>query len=84
MSIPTYVTRTVSLAVLPAGADLYHAQATRISLEDEGAGAYVRIRQSPDGEPPREIAINPEEWLVVRAAIDAMVEECGKLPDSEA
>jgi hypothetical protein len=79
---PAYVTRITSMLILPAGDDFNTPRGTTISVDDEGAGAFVRIRQCPDGAiKAHEIAINPEEWPAVRGAIEAMVAVCGEFPD---
>lgn len=79
-----YVTRTLALIVLPAGADLTSEMATTISLDDEGGGTFLRVRQCHDRGGGQEIAINPEEWPEIRAAVDRMAAECKKFPTEDA
>ena len=71
----TYEERVLSVVVLPEGEPVFCEAATTVIIEDEAGGEYVVVSQ--DGTPDRgTIAINPEEWPVLRAAIDKMVAEC--------
>jgi len=45
---------------------------TRVSVDDEGGGEYVKAEQTNTGA----ILINPDEWPAIREAIDLMVGEC--------
>lgn len=67
----TYITRTMSLLVLPEGEDSFSESATRVSVIDEAAGEFVIVEQERGS-----IAIDTEEWPALRAAIDRMVKEC--------
>lgn len=55
---------------MPKGADIFDERATRITLDDEGAGAFVVVRQE-NGE--SHIAIDPDEWPALRQAITQMI-----------
>lgn len=64
-------TRITQLTVAPEGADLYDDRSTHVSIDDEGGGEFVKIVQ-PAGGP--DIRIDVDEWPVIRAAIDKMVD----------
>jgi len=66
------------LVVLPKGEPTFSEQATFIGIEDEAAGAYVRIKQNPD-KGPQEIFVTPEEWPHIKEAIEQMIGVCGDL-----
>jgi hypothetical protein len=68
----SYETRILALVVLPEGDGILYERATRIEIDDEGAGEFVTLEQSED----RKIRIDPDEWPEMRAAIDRMIEEC--------
>jgi hypothetical protein len=73
-----YRTVVASLIVLPKGADIFAEGATRVELQDEGAGPFVAISQERD-EPPggrHEIRIDPDEWPQVRDAIEKIMVQC--------
>ena len=48
-----------------------------ISLDDEGGGLFVVIRQE-DNLDTNEVKIDPEEWPAIRAAVNRMARECAK------
>jgi hypothetical protein len=64
-------TRTLALVLLPDGEPIFHERATRIEIDDEGAGEFVVLHQH-DGK----AKIDPSEWPALRDAIDRMVAEC--------
>ena len=68
-------TRITQLTVAPAGADLYDDRSTHIEIDDEGGGEFIKVVQ-PCGS--ADIRIDPEEWPVIRAAIDKMIKGCNK------
>ena len=74
-------TITTAVTVLPAGHDINSEMATVVSIEDEGAGAFVVIEQ-PAGENQGKIAISTEERPDILAAIDMMFESCRSLGDA--
>lgn len=71
-----YTTRTLAVIVLPEDESIFCESATTIRIEDESGGEFVVIEQHPDNRDAQQIAINPEEWPMVRAAIDDMVAKC--------
>ena len=72
----TYITRPIKWIVLPEGEPVFCEQATTIEIDDEAGGEFIRVRQCPDGEPEAVININPEEWPLIRSAINRAVRLC--------
>lgn len=66
-----YETRITRMTVAPEGEPLFSEQATHIEIDDEGGGEFVKIVQ-PSGS--ADIRIDADEWPVIRAAIDKMVD----------
>lgn len=54
---------------------LFDEEATSISVIDEGGGKFVLIEQPTERDA---IAINPEEWPLIRDAIDKMIGVCNE------
>ena len=69
-----YVTRTTQLIVAPQGHNTFSDDATTITITDESCGEFVVVEQNTSNY--RKIAINPEEWPAIRAAIDQLIGEC--------
>lgn len=71
----TYHTRTLSIMVKPEDEPIFSEMATTITIENEAGGEFVVVSQH--GTPDMgKIAINPNEWPVLREAIDRMISEC--------
>ena len=68
MEIETLVAK---LIVKPKTKSIYSDLATEISIEDEGAGCFVKVVQCPDNT--QTIQIDPEEWPTIKDAIERMV-----------
>jgi hypothetical protein len=66
-----YKARIKCVAVVPDGEPMFSEMATMVSIEDEAAGEFVEVSQI--GRDLGKIAINPEEWPALRAAINRMV-----------
>ena len=67
---------TAKLIVKPKTKAIYSELATEVSLEDEGGGCFVVVRQSPDYPSPEksgEITIDQNEWPAIKSAIERMV-----------
>lgn len=75
MNSTNYTTRTLSVIVLPEDESIFCESATTVRIDDSGAGEYVAVVQYHDSG-VQQIAINPEEWPMVRVAIDDMVAKC--------
>ena len=76
----TYRTITTQRRVIRAGETLDNEGVTIIGIDDEGGGAFVTIRQEEQLN-TNEIRIDPGEWPAVRAAINRMVRECGRVDE---
>lgn len=70
-----YETRIMSLIVLPKDDETFSEFAAHVRLADQAAGEYVEVEQIAR-EDLGKIAINPDEWPALRAAIDQMISEC--------
>ena len=72
-----YVTRTLSIVVLPDGEPIFNRAATTVSIADDGGGEFVVVEQIGDGSDDYhgKLAISPEDWPVIREAIDRMLGE---------
>ena len=70
------ITRVTKLTITPDGEPLFSEQATDVLIEDIAAGEFVVVEQRADGM--GKIAIDPDEWPVIRAAINRMVRGCQK------
>lgn len=75
MTAKTYRTRVTRLLVLPAGEPAFSEMATTVSIDDEAGGEFVVVEQEGRTDLGK-IAINPEEWPELRAAIDRMIADC--------
>ena len=71
----TYEKRTMSVLIAMAGETIFSEGATTVSIDDETGGEFVVVSQ--EGTPGYgKIAINPEEWHVIRSVIDDMIKDC--------
>lgn len=67
-----------SVTLIPPDGRLYSLGVTRVVLDDDPGGAFIRVEQDPDdGEMC--IQIYPYEWAALRATIDHMIETCKKI-----
>ena len=69
-----YITRTTQFIVAPQGHNTFSEDATTITITDDAGGEFVVVEQNTADY--GKIAINPEEWPVLRAAIDQLIGEC--------
>ena len=74
----TYRTIISQRRVIPSGKTFNDEGVTIIGMDDDGGGAFVTIRQEEQLN-ANEIRIDPDEWPAVRAAINRMVRECGRV-----
>jgi hypothetical protein len=68
-----YTSRITQMTIAPEGEPIYSEMATDICIEDEAAGEYIVLKQATRNDGT--IAINPEEWDVIRATIDQLFAE---------
>lgn len=71
-----YEIRTTAWAVGPAKEPLFSEMITSIRIEDEAAGEFLILSQEPGGRQAGELAISPEEWPLIRDAIDNAIKQC--------
>ena len=76
----TYHTIIAQLRVIPSGKTIDDDGVTIIGMDDDGGGAFVTVRQEEQLN-TNEIRIDPNEWPAVRAAINRMVRECGRVDE---
>jgi hypothetical protein len=55
---------------MPEGESIFDEQATVITIEDEAAGEFLKIKQHHDNPEPSTIFIEADSWPVLRQAID--------------
>lgn len=67
------ITRVLKTAILPPGEPIFSERATIIEIDDEAAGEFVVIERDT-----QKIEIEPDQWPMIRAAIDAAFEEIAK------
>ena len=71
-----YETITKALIVKRKGEPIFDICATEIGVDDEAAGMFVFIRQSPDDRAQQEIRIGEEDWPAIRRAVESMLIVC--------
>lgn len=62
---------TTQVTVVPDGEFTYSEKATHVCLDDEGAGAFLVIKQYRGA-----IAIDPDEWPSIRDAVEKVLAVC--------
>ena len=69
--------RIVKLVIAPKGEPLFSEAATSVEIDDEAAGEFVKVTQQ-DGSMnvSKSITIDPDEWPLIRDAVNAMVGRC--------
>lgn len=74
-----YDVRVTRITVTPREEPIFSEQATTIEISDEAAGEFVKITQEGGNtDIAKSVVFNPDEWLVVREAIDYVVWQCRK------
>ena len=66
--------RVTRLTVLKTGKPIFDESATHIEIDDEAAGEFICVRQN-DINLTNMLRFNPDEWPVLRDAIEFMVKE---------
>lgn len=70
-----YNTQVTRLLVVPEGEPKFSEMATTVEIDDEAAGEFVVVSQYGRADIGK-IAINPEEWPALRAAINRLIRQC--------
>ena len=68
--------RTIKIVVIPKGETIFSERATDVEIVDEAAGEFVRVIQNDEAAEVGTIQIDPDEWPMLRKAIDRMVRDC--------
>ena len=77
VSSETHDVRIIELIVIPKGQPTFSEMATRISIDDEAAGEFVKVSQEGGHtDVAKWIVIDPSEWPVIRDAIQFMFDQC--------
>jgi len=71
----TYELRIISMTVGPLGQPTYSEMTTTVTIVDECGGEFVEVKQHGTTD-IRKIAINPEEWPILRDTIERMIAMC--------
>lgn len=71
-----YETRVMSVIVAPKGDSLFSEMATKIYIDDEAGGEYVKVEQNRADGNTHNISIEPDEWPAIRDAIERMLGDC--------
>ncbi|MEQ8767189.1 MAG: hypothetical protein RL885_24980 [Planctomycetota bacterium] len=75
MKLDYYTSRTLSMIVHKDGEAIFSDGATRVEIDDEGAGEFVRVRQDRD-DGSQSVTIDVAEWPVLRETVGRMIEAC--------
>lgn len=70
-----YERRIVKICVAPKDVPIFEQGVTFIEIADESGGEFVEVSQHHD-EGKAAVKINPDEWPIIRDAIDEMVLKC--------
>jgi hypothetical protein len=73
-----YVCRTTQLTITPENEPTFDERATSITITDEAGGEFVVVEQESG-----RISIAPEEWPVLRDAIDRLIADCRDFGEPE-
>ena len=70
-----YEIRTMSVMVNKTSEPSFSEMATTVRIEDESGGEFVEVEQEGRTDIGK-IQITPEEWPMLRKAIDMIIAEC--------
>ena len=66
---------TTEVTIKPKGEPIFHELATKIRIDDEAGGPFLRISQVRD-ERNQEITVDIESWGPLRDGIEYMMSNC--------
>lgn len=72
--------RFTAITLVPEGEPIFHERGYTISIDDEGAGEFVVVREN-DAAVTGGIRIDPKDWFVLREAIEWMVNHTKETPE---
>ena len=75
-STDSHDVRILKIAVCPKGEPVFGEQTTTIGIDDEAAGEFIEILQESRLTGGNRIAIEPDEWPMLRDSIDFMIGQC--------
>ena len=76
-SSTTYDVRVLAIGLIPKGDPVFSERATRIEIEDEAAGEFVKVTQEGGHtDLAKWITIEPSEWPKLRESIEYMIGQC--------
>jgi hypothetical protein len=67
--------RATQYSISREGEPIYSEGTIRIDIDDEGAGEFIVLTQEATSARGG-VAIDPDEWPLVRKAIDKLVKRC--------
>ena len=70
-----YEARTMRLLVIPKDQPSFSEMGTTITIVDEASGEFVEVEQIGRTDMGK-ISITPEEWPMLRDAIEKLLKEC--------
>lgn len=74
-----YETRVTKIVVAQRNEPIFSENVTHIEIADDAAGEFVKVSQEGGHKDYEKfILFDPEEWPVVREAIDLMISQCRK------
>jgi len=66
-----YNKRITQITIMPKGESILSELATEISIDDEGSGEFIVVKQPLRDESG--IQIDLEEWKIIKSTIDKMI-----------
>ena len=66
---------TTEVTIKPKGEPIFHELATKVRIDDEAGGPFLRISQVRD-ERNQEITVDIESWPSLRDGIEDMMANC--------
>jgi len=74
-----YETRVTKIVVAQRNEPIFSENVTHIEIADDAAGEFVKVSQEGGHKDyEKHVLFDPEEWPVVREAIDLMISQCRK------
>ena len=73
-----YIARVTKMTIAPENEAIFHELATSIEICDEAAGEFLEIHQCNNDSKNGTVAINPDEWPIIREVIQTMLESLRK------
>ena len=73
VNAPKYDARITSFTISRAGAEIFSDEATKVEIEDEGAGEFIVLTRTTDAGEVK-LAMDAEEWLLIRDAVNSLVD----------